>query len=117
MRDYSRRYSPTVGGKQKVYDRKKRHDKGGFGGHIWKMLGLVVTVAMAAGVIGSFWFGWAIRNSLDEISQLKKTRQELTVLNNTLADRRDQLMSEERIEDAAKKIGLYPPAPVQIRKP
>lgn len=115
MRDYSKRYSSLTTGKQKVAGRKyaRFNDNNKF----LKIIGIVVTVAMIFGVSASVWLGWLVRIGLDELSKNQKTSQELTILNNGLVAQRNRLLAREKIEVAAKELGLYPPAPKQIRRP
>ena len=115
MQDYSKRYSPLVGGKQKVGGRDIGTTDGG--GRLWKASGMIISIAMVLGVVASFWFGWLINNGLNELSRSEETRVELTNINNNLMAKRDQLLVSERIEEKGKKIGLYPPTSSQQRRP
>ena len=115
IRDYSSRYPSVVHGKQKVKGRKSGSPPGST--RITKIVGLVITVAMIVGIAISFWFGWVVRNGLDELAGSQARRQELKAENGNLVAQRDHLLSREKIEATAKELGLYPPSARQIRRP
>ncbi len=115
IRDYSNRYPSVVRDKQKVRGRRPSTSEGN--GKITKIIGLVITMVMIAGVAMSFWFGWLVKNGLDELANSQAKRQELHTLNEKLIARRDNLLSREKIETAAKQLGLYPPSAKQVRRP
>lgn len=116
IRDYSSRYPSVVHGKQKVSGRKSAGPRGD-GRRVTKIIGVIVTVAMIVGIAVSFWFGWLVRNGLDELNEALAAKQELKGLNEKLVAQRDNLLSPEKIEASAKKLGLYPPSAKQIRRP
>lgn len=113
--DYSKRYPSVVKGKQKVTGRKYASPDDS--GKLLKVIGVLVTIAMLLGISASVWFGWLIRAGLDELGGSQKTRQELTALNSNLVAQRNSLLTREKVEAAAKEIGLYPPTAKQIRRP
>lgn len=115
IRDYSSRFPSVVRDKQKVWGKRPIGSKGN--GKVTKIIGLVVTMAMITGVAMSFWFGWLVKNGLDELASSQAKRQELQTLNGKLIARRDQLLSRDKIEAAAKQLGLYPPSAEQTRRP
>lgn len=115
FRDYSKRYPSVVKGKQRVAGRKYAGPDDS--NKLLKVITVVVTIAMLLGVSASIWFGWLIRAGLDELGGSQKTRQEFTALNSKLVARRNSLLTREKIEAAAEKIGLYPPTAKQIRRP
>lgn len=115
IRDYSSRYPSIVREKQKVLGRRPGGPKGD--NRITKIIGVVVTIAMIVGIATSFWFGWLVRNGLDELNESQAAKQELKGLNEKLVAQRDNLLSGDKIEAAAKELGLYPPSAKQIRRP
>ena len=115
IRDYSSRYPSVVQEKQKVYGRRPAGPDGK--GRVTKIIGLIVTVAMILGIAMSFWFGWLVRNGLDELAQSQTRRHELITSNEKLVAQRDNLLSREKIGAVAKDLGLYPPSAKQIRRP
>ena len=115
IRDYSRRYLSVVHGKQKVKGRRPAGPQDTR--KLTKLIGLIVTIAMLFGIAVSLWFGWLVRNGLDDLSQSQAKRQLLRTQNEKLLAQRDNLLSRDKIEAAAKKLGLYPPSAKQIRRP
>ena len=63
------------------------------------------------------WFGWLVRSGLDELGKSQARRQELLTVNSKAVAQRNQLLSRERVEAAAKELGLYPPSAEQTRRP
>ncbi|MGV1098065.1 hypothetical protein ACUUL3_01455 [Thiovibrio sp. JS02] len=114
MRDYSKKYSAVVGSRQRVSGRNPR---GPEQGGILKLVGVVAVVAMLVGVASSIWFGMALQAGLGKLDKSKQERQVLLTTNRLLSDEREALLRQEKIEMAAKVIGLYPPSEKQIRRP
>jgi len=114
MRDYASRRGNATADRQRISGRRPvRADRG----RTLKIVGAMVVLAMLAGVAGSVWFGVALQAGL---SSLNKGRQEQVVLlaeNEKLKARRTALLKQDKIEAAAKKLGLYPPSEKQIRRP
>jgi len=97
----------------------RRPADGGRGGEgAWfKALGVsLLVLALIAGGAG-LWVAWAVRSGLDELAAHQQRRHEMLEQNRELAERRDQLLARERIEEAAAKLGLFPPREGQIRYP
>lgn len=114
MRDYAKRYSGVVGARQQVAGRRP---SGGNGGGVLKAVGVVAVIALFVGVAGSVWYGLALRGSLAELAKGRQSQQELEKKNSMLVEQRNSLLEQEKIEEAARSLGLYPPTGKQIRRP
>ncbi len=114
VRDYSGRYSGVVQNRQRVVGRRPG---GSDKSRVWKIIAIVTTVAMVAGIACSVWFGLALRVSLDELAKSKLVKKELLSKNTMLQEQRQRLLTKESIEEAAKDVGLFPPGKKQIRRP
>jgi hypothetical protein len=114
MRDYSHRYSPSVGNKQHVSGRRPM---GGDKGKALKVVGVIAVVALMVGVGCSVWFGFALQVSLGELGKGQQEGLELRAKNEMLTKQRDRILEPQKIEEAAKSLGLYPPTQKQIRRP
>lgn len=123
IRDYSPR---SFSARQKVQDRSPRNrgaggprgTGGGAGpGAFLKTTGIVVLSLAMLGLLAGLWVGWAVRNGLDEMGREREQRQELTAQNRELAGSRERLLEKERLEAAAARQGLFPPAVNQVKRP
>ncbi|HIJ79355.1 MAG: hypothetical protein OEY01_10375 [Desulfobulbaceae bacterium] len=114
MRDYSHRYSPVVGNNKRG---SGRQSMGGGNGKALKVVGVVAVAALLVGLISSVWFGLALRVSLGELAKGNHEERELLAKNEMLVEQRDRIMEPQKIEEAAKALGLYPPTKKQIRRP
>lgn len=117
--DYSPRFSSVpVMRKQILQPKVYRKSQAAPGAWVMmKAVGLMVIVTLVLGVSSTFWYGWQIRSALNEIGDHQAVQKKLSAENKLLMAQRDRLMTRESIEAAAKKLGFYPPAPEQIRKP
>ena len=115
IHDYSYSRRLVGGGRQKVAGKGPIRREARI--WMWKTLGLVITSAMVLGVIASFWFGWNIRNGLDDLARHDEIRRKLVHLNTNLIARRDDLLVRERVEAVVKDMGLRTLSPDQIRWP
>ncbi len=112
IKDYAKRLSGSSAGRQSIGRGRGRDE-----GKMLKAVGLIVVSAMLVGVAVSFWLGWKIRADLDALSRDSRIRKQLTVVNRSLIAQRDELLTKEKIEEAAAHIGLYQPSAKQIRRP
>ena len=104
---YSKRHGFPVRN-QKI--RGKRSDKPGRL-WLWKLVGVVVTIAMISGVTGTFFVGLKIRDGLEELLCCQQTRTDIKEVNKALYSQKKNLTSKEHIEAlAAVKLGLYAPS-------
>jgi len=121
IKDYSGSYSVGKSKqKKKTLKRKKASGSPDFlslSKLMWKAIGALLFVTLVIGVSSTFWYGWQIQLALDEIGSTKSVNQKLTSLNLQLTNHRDMLLSQEHMEKAAKKLGLYPPTKSQLRYP
>ena len=115
IQDYSRRYS-TVGRRQKVR-RRGNGNSGADSGLLWKAVGVLISFAVVVGVAASLWLGWQIDSGLDALGKARESRQEASLRNKDLVAKWNDLRSREKVEAAAAKLNLYPPASRQVRRP
>ena len=110
MRDYARK----GGGKQKVSGKKRgsSNDERPF-----RIIGVVAVIAMLLGVVGSLWFGIALKDGLDRLDKGKQEKAELSAANVSLSAEKEALLQKGKIEAAAGGLGLFPPSEKQMRKP
>lgn len=114
MRDYAKKYSGGIGNRQRVSGKRT----GGSGGERpFRIIGVVAVVAMLLGVVGSLWFGIALRDGLGRLDKGKKEQATLSAANLVLTAQRDALLEQGKIEAAAGRLGLFPPSEKQIRRP
>jgi hypothetical protein len=114
VRDYSNRYGGVVKNKQRIVGRRPRSNDPA---RIGKIIGIVAVIAVVIGVGCSVWFGLALRVSLSELGKGKALKQDLIVRNKDLKEQRGYLLKQEKIEAAARNLGLYPPDQKQLRRP
>jgi cell division protein FtsL len=116
MKDYKSRYPSAAGKKQKITRR------GSVGANpeerqwFWRAGAVVVSLAMAAGVVISLWFGYRINNSLAELAIQQEQLEQATERNRLLQQQQEHLLSEERLQEAVRKRGLKPPTATQIKR-
>ncbi|MBW2465803.1 MAG: hypothetical protein JRF02_00750 [Deltaproteobacteria bacterium] len=84
---------------------------------IWKTLGVVLFVTVILGITSTVWYGWKIQLALDQIGSYQKSYNELTNENKLLVAQRDLMLTEDHMEKAAQKIGLFSPEERQLRYP
>lgn len=120
IHDYSGRYFPVTGHRVQanrlIFRRKNAHQVSA-NRLLWKSVGAMLVLALAVGVTSSFWLGNQIRTTLDSIGNNRVIHTALTLENDRLLGQRNRLLSRDRIEAAAKNLGLYPPSATQIRHP
>lgn len=114
IHDYSRRYATVNKGRGMS---GRHYFAGQKEGRLGKAIGTMAVSSMILGIAVSFWFGWKIRTSLDDLSYEREVRQELTSVNRALVTESDRLKSRERIEKAAAGLGLHSPTARQLRRP
>ncbi|MFH7321564.1 hypothetical protein ACHHRT_13310 [Desulfurivibrio sp. D14AmB] len=110
MRDYGKRRTSQA--RPKV-----RSGGGSLGGLIPRRQALgagLVALALAV-LLAGIWVAWLVRGGAQEMSQQRERHQELVRQNQELGEQRNQLLARERIEMEAAKLGLFPPAPGQLR--
>ncbi len=115
MMDFSKRYSKVGKKRQRVAPKRYRNSENSSG--LWKVAGFILSLAVVAAIIASFWFGRLIDEALAELAAAGSVKKDLAGIHVVLREERDGLMAEERLEVAAAKLGLQPPEPKQIRRP
>lgn len=100
---------------------KPRGDTGGRknDGSQWlrRVTGVVFAMAALLGVGGSFLLNWSINRGIAALSRERAVNERLIGVNKSLREKRDALMDQKRIENAAAKLGLQPPNAKQVRRP
>lgn len=115
MRDYSKRSVGVTAGRQRVASKRSR---GGDGRQVaFKLIGAVALVALLLAVGSSLWFGMALRDGLASLDRGKGERLALAAANTGLAEQREALLQQEKVQLAAGVLGLYPPSDKQLRRP
>ena len=94
--------------RQRIFARRNRRTSGA-GIMLWKSVGVLLVIALMAGVSTSLWFGSQIRTALDDIGRGRELHAELVAQNRELLAKKDQLLARSHIETAAKRMGLHPP--------
>ena len=84
---------------------------------MWKTLGAMLLVTVIIGITSTIWYGWQVQLALDQIGNAKITSSALENENRLLIAQRDLMLSQEHMEKAAQKIGLYSPTKNQLRYP
>ncbi|MFZ5776501.1 MAG: hypothetical protein ACOY3Z_13570 [Thermodesulfobacteriota bacterium] len=117
MRDYSKRVAGNgTAGRQRLGS--KRSPRRGEGRRlVFKIIGAVAVAALILAVGSSLWFGMALRQGLAGLDQARAERLALVESNKGLAEEREALLQQEKVQLAAGALGLYSPTEKQIRRP
>jgi hypothetical protein len=84
---------------------------------VWYRAPLPVFAGILLVLLGAGgWLGWQVAEARSQLSRELEVRDGLTRSNRELLDRREKMMSRERIIPLAAEMGLFPPRPEQIRK-
>jgi hypothetical protein len=117
VKDYGPKYQQEGGKRQKIVRRGSGRGGQGVGRTwLWRATGVLAMVVMAIGMVFSLWFGYRINHGLDELAARQNRRAELEERHGRLQQQRDVLLSTERFQAAARKVGLYPPAAEQVKR-
>jgi len=84
---------------------------------MWQTLGAMLLVTVVIGITSTMWYGLQVQLALDQIGSDKITNSQLTRDNKLLIVKRDLMLSQDQMEKAAQKIGLYSPTKSQLRYP
>ncbi len=84
---------------------------------MWHGIGAMLLITLVLGVTSTIWYGWQVRSALDEIGHTKAINGTLTSENKLLSVKREIMLSQEYMEEAAKKQGLGLPSNIQLRYP
>jgi uncharacterized protein HemX len=84
---------------------------------MWKTLGAMLLVTVVIGITSTIWYGWQVQLALDQIGKDRITNIELANENKLLIAQHDLMLTQEHMENAAGKIGLYTPSKAQLRYP
>jgi hypothetical protein len=116
MKDHKSPFSSTAGKRQKI----TRRETGGANLEerrwFWRTTVLGLGVALAVGVVGSLGFGYRINSDLEELVIQREKLEQTTALNRRLQQEQEQLLSENRLQEAVRKRGLKPPNAAQMKK-
>ena len=120
-KDYAKRYAAAIG-----KNRKKRRNKKTVSAPnnflptaklLWHAIGAMLLITLVIGITSTFWYGWQVRSALDEMGQAKTVNGNLTNENKLLTVKRELMLSQEYMVDAAQKQGLSVPLKDQLRYP
>lgn len=121
FKDYSGTYVAVIGRNKKRSRRKKATPaaKEFFYATklMWKTVGAMLLVTLAIGVTSTIWYGWQVQSALDQIGRDKTFNTRLANENRLLIVKRDLMLSQEYMEEAAHELGLVSPAKNQLRYP
>ena len=84
---------------------------------MWKTLGAMLLVTVVIGITSTMWYGMQVELALNQIGNDKIINSTLTRENKLLNVKHDLMLSQEQMEKAAQKIGLYTPSKSQLRYP
>ena len=121
VKDYSGSYVVKNGRNKKISHKRKATTKTGnfFSATklMWKTLGAMLIVTVIIGITSTVWYGWQVQLALDQIGRETISNSELANENRLLIAQRDLMLTQNHMEKAAQKIGLYSPAKSQLRYP
>ena len=84
---------------------------------LWKTIGAMVLVTLVIGISSTIWYGLQVQVALDQIGDKRIVNNKLQDENRLLVAQRDLLLTQDQMEEAAKKLGLRSPAKDQVRYP
>jgi len=84
---------------------------------MWHGIGAMLLITLVLGVTSTIWYGWQVRSALDEIGRTKAINGTLSNENKLLSVKREIMLSQEYMEEAAQKQGLRLPSNIQLRYP
>jgi cell division protein FtsL len=116
MMDYKSRYPSIFRARQRITRRESAGGNPEGRQWFWRTTGMVVSLAVAVGMVISMWFGYRISNSLDELAIQQQIMEHATERNRLLKQQQEQLLSEERLQKAVRERGLKPPTAEQIKR-
>jgi hypothetical protein len=93
--------------------KNRRHSTAGL--VLWKSVGVLLIIALLAGITSSLWLGRQIRTALDDIGRGKEIHAELVSKNRELRAQKKQLLTRSHVETVAKGMGLHLPGDDQKR--
>ena len=105
-------FSSTFDGKQAVRVRAVGFSENG---QLKRVVGVVLTCAVVAGMTACVVFSFLIRSSLAELADRQVAKLELIREQQGLHERRNELLSRDNIVLSARTIGLYEPGKRQVR--
>ena len=100
--------------RQRIFAKKnRRHSTAGL--VLWKSIGVLLVIALLAGVTSSLWLGSQIRTALGDIGRGREIHAALISQNRELRAQKNRLLARSHVETVAKGMGLHPPKAGQIR--
>ncbi|MDA8165720.1 MAG: hypothetical protein M0017_11900 [Desulfobacteraceae bacterium] len=115
MKDYGPQYQKGSGTRQNAIRRDGGRGQAG-SAWLWRASGVLAIVTVAIGMGFSLWMGYRINAGLDELTAWQHRRAEMEERHERLQQQRDSLLAAEKFQAAARKVGLYPPAPEQVKR-
>jgi hypothetical protein len=98
----------------RIFARKNRRHSSA-GRMLRKSVGVLLVIALLAGVTSSLWLGSQIRTSLGDIGRGREIHAALVTQNRELLAKKNRLLARNHIETVAKDMGLHPPKAGQTR--
>ena len=115
IRDYAKRRPALARPRPVVGVRGSWGGKSGGTSPPRTILSVLASLALIA-LVAALGVAWGVRSGGVEMERQKRNNQELVQQNRELSEQRDQLLSRERIEEEAAKLGLFPPTANQVRE-
>jgi len=84
---------------------------------MWKTVGAMLFVTLVIGISSTIWYGLQVQVALDQIGKSKTLNKTFQDENRLLIAQRDLMLTREKMEAAARKLGLQSPAKNQLRYP
>lgn len=82
---------------------------------IQKIIGVMMLLTLVFGISSTVWYGLKVQVALDQIGNSQAINTELQDENKLLVAQRDLLLTQNHLQQAAKKLGLVPPDKNQLR--
>jgi len=84
---------------------------------LWQTIGALLLVTLFIAVSSTIWYGLKVQVALDQIGSSKAINNELRNRNSLLQVQRELLLSQNKMAEAARKLGLRTPGENQLRYP
>ncbi len=84
---------------------------------IWQSIGALLLVTLVIAVSSTIWYGLKVQGALDQIGSSRTINNELQNKNSLLLVQREILLTQNQMEEAARKLGLRTPGESQLRYP
>jgi len=84
---------------------------------LWQTIGALLLVTLVIAVSSTIWYGLKVQVALDQIGSSRTINNELRNRNSLLLVQRELLLSQNKMVEAARKLGLGTPGENQLRYP